>query len=232
MTVTIDIVCPTLGRPDRLAKFVDNVHWATTTPHIVTFVAETHDTATVAAVEAIADSDVRLLFNRRKKNVLGAFNTAAAAVTAPWWFGAGDDIEFSQGWDDAVFQVIADHPEAKVIGTNDLHNPYVLNGNTATHMLINTEYINTFGGTLDLGPGIVCSEEYHHNFFDTELIEVARQRGVWQPCLDAKVEHNHWIWGKSHYDDTYRHSYLDGQAEQVDREIWARRRQLLEDPLC
>ncbi len=225
----IDVVTPTLWRPLRLAAYVDNVHENTVTDHIVTFVAERDDKKTLAEVRRLAETDerVRLLVNDRKCSVLGAFNCAAVNVTAEWWFGSGDDVVFHHGWDRVLFDQI--EPGIKVIGTNDLGNPNVLNGKTATHMLINTAYVLEHGGTLDLGPGVVCCEDYHHGFFDTELVEVAKQRGVWQPCLDSVVEHAHFAWGKAAYDETYLRNL---QGEDRDWALWATRRQLLDNPQC
>ena len=225
----IDIVTPTLWRADRLAGYVANVHESTVNEHTVSFVAEAHDEKTIAKVERIAAADpsVRLLINDRTGNVLGAFNTGALAVTAPWWFASGDDVEFTFGWDVAALGVLAEYPEAKVIGTNDLHHPNVVAGRTATHMLVNTAYMRDVGCTVDCGPGIACFEGYEHNYIDTEIVEVAKLRGVWQPCLDSIVEHRHWSFGCSERDRTYEHTWRNGEVLKGDTRIWKKRRQLL-----
>lgn len=232
MTALIDIVVPTIWRAPRLAEFVDNIHDATKHEHQVTFVAEKHDVDTVQTVKALAAADprVRLIYNDRTKSCLGAFNSAVRHITAPFWFGAGDDIVFSDGWDVPCLKLMGDGYQ--VVGTNDLHNPNVLKGITATHMLIDTNYILTQGGTLDLGPGIACCEEYRHGFFDTELIEVAKQRGVWAPCLDSVVEHLHWAFGLAHIDEAYAWGSAKDGTEEYDRALWARRRAMLDNPEC
>jgi glycosyltransferase involved in cell wall biosynthesis len=225
----IDIVTPTLWRAERLEGYVANIHDATRTDHVVTFVAEKDDEATIAEVARLSadDDSVRLVLNDRKDNVLGAFNAGAAAVTADWWFGSGDDVRFHDGWDEILWDQMA--ATTRVMGTNDLGNPNVIRGKTATHMLINTDYINRFGATLDLGPGIACCEDYHHGFFDTELVEVAKQRGVWQPCLESIVEHLHFAFGKAEFDPTYTRNQT---GENHDWALWAERRKMLENPEC
>lgn len=228
----IDIVTPTLWRSERLASYVANVHDTTRADHQVTFVVESHDTDTLNAVAELRATDptVRVLINTRTASCLGAFNTAATQVTAPWWFGSGDDVRFTAGWDVPLL-ALAEHGY-KVIGTNDLHNGLVIRGRTATHMLINTAYILEEGGTLDLGPGVACCEDYHHGFFDTELVEVAKHRGVWVPCLDSVVEHLHPAFGLATRDRTYEHGFAADGSEPWDRALWAQRRQLLDNPEC
>lgn len=232
MTALIDIVTPTLWRADRLQSYVDNVHACTSSEHIVTFVGEHHDDATRHTVQAIAKLDprVRLVMNHRAPNCLGAFNSAVAHITAPFWFGSGDDVVFTEGWDEPLVELM--NEGYRVVGTNDLHNPLVLKGLTATHMLIDTTYIQVQGGTMDLGPGIACCEEYHHGFFDTELIEVAKERGVWAPCMESIVEHRHPAFGLAHVDPTYAHGFAADGSEERDRALWAKRRELLSNPEC
>lgn len=233
MTALIDIVTPTLWRSERLARYVENIHAATECEHRVTFVAEKHDRDTVTTVKTLAayDPRVRLIYNDRAKNCLGAFNSAVRHITAPFWFGSGDDVRFYEAWDRPLLKLMGEG--FQVVGTDDLSpNPNVRNLTSATHMLIDTNYILVQGGTLDLGPGIACCEDYHHGFFDTELIEVAKERGVWSPCMESKVEHMHAAFGKSHIDATYQHGFAADGSEDRDRSLWAERRKLLKNPEC
>ena len=228
MTAQIDVVIPTLWRAARLPDVVANVHDATVSEHIITFVIEASDPETWNAVEALMVNDdrVRRIVNDRAMNLPGAINSVAPHVEAPWWLLANDDDRFYPGWDTAVFAVAAAHPEARVIGTNDLHNPYVLRGVIATQPVVSTAYIAEFGGTIDAEPGVAVCEEYRHNGLDVELCETARHRGVWQPCLDAIVEHLHWSFGFCERDATYEKSWEGGEVERHDRAVWARRREL------
>lgn len=233
MNPLIDILTPTLWRHDRLAGLVANIHETTIAAHIITFVVEPDDAATLTTVDELmaVDPRVRLVLNERP-NLAGAFATAVPTITATWWFLSDDDAIYTPGWDAECFRVLDDHPDACVIGTNDLHNPLVTAGTTATHILVRTDYIRDVGGTIDLGPGVVCCEEYNHNFLETEIVEAARQRGVWQPCMTAVVEHRHWSFGLAEYDATYEHGWKQGDVERADRAVWAVRRQLLEAPQC
>jgi hypothetical protein len=232
MTPQVDVLIPTLWRSDRLAKLVDNIHQTTVSDHVVTFVIEATDPETWNAVEALMVNDdrVRRLVNDRAMNLPGAINSAMPHIEAPWWFLSNDDVKFYPRWDVAALAVADAHPGARVIGTNDLHNPYVLAGIIATQPFVSTAYIAEFGGVADVEPGVAVTEEYRHNFIDVELCEEARNRGVWQPCLDAVVEHLHWSFGFCDRDATYEKSWQDGEVERHDRAVWARRKWMF--PQC
>jgi hypothetical protein len=46
------------------------------------------------------------------------------------------------------------------------------------------------GASLE-GPGILCPEAYFHFFTDKEMIQLAKARGVFTPCLRSVVIHHH-----------------------------------------
>jgi hypothetical protein len=156
---------------------------------------------------SIEDPTVRFVRNTRSKNCCGAFNSGHEAITAPYWFAAGDDLNFHHGWNEPALSVMQDEElGAKIVGTRDLHNPNVEAGWTATHFLVDTEYSRTRGLTFDEVPGLIACESYGHDFFDTEACAVATSRGVFQPCMAAIVEHQHWCFGKANVDETYQRS--------------------------
>ena len=111
-----------------------------------------------------------------------------------------------------------------VVGTNDLLSHQVLKGRTATHFLVNREYIKTQNGTVD-GPERVFYP-YDHYAPDTEFVEVAIKRGVFSPCLDAVVEHLHPDGNKAEMDATYEKASV---SRAKDRELYFQRRKLWTD---
>lgn len=221
----IDVIVPTMWRPERLGRVAANVHEATDAAHVVTFVAEADDSATITAAEALAAADpaVRLITNDRARNYAGACNAAVASSTAEWWFGGADDLNFHQGWDTEALAGAED--ALRVVGTNDLLNPYVLSGEHATHYLVHRSYVAEAGGTPDCGPGVAMWEGYDHQYTDTEFVAVARARGEFRPCLDSVVEHLHFGNGKAPMDATYEHGQRHVGA---DRALFEARRHLWE----
>lgn len=103
----------------------------------------------------------------------------------------GDDVEFKPGWFEAAAKL---SDRFDVIGTNDtdgpVRNPDVAAGRHADHFFIRRRYVDEVGASLD-GPGVVMSEAYGHWFTDKELVELAKARKVWTPCLDSVIVHHH-----------------------------------------
>jgi hypothetical protein len=201
---TIDILTPTLWRHDRLAGLAANIHQATRAPHVVTFIAEPDDADTVLAVRklAIEDPTVRLVVNGGARNTAGAYNTGVRRSSSPFLFFGADDVTYHDGWDEPALDLMVG--TIRVVGTNDLAgHPEVLAGTAATHYLVRTRYIREVGGTVDCGPGVVHFEGYPFWGPDSEIVGVARSRGVFAPCLDSVVEHTHWLTGKAQMDRTY-----------------------------
>lgn len=135
--------------------------------------------------------------------------------TEPWIFLVGDDVRFHKGWLDQAMAT-ARETRCRVIGTNDLGNPTVMSGQHATHMLISREYVDITGASWD-GPGIVCHEGYRHWFVDNEIVEAAKRRDEWAPCLASHVEHLHPYYGKGEMDEVYG---IGQAAAGADRALW------------
>jgi len=136
----------------------------------------------------------------------------------PWLFLVGDDVRFHKGWLDQAMQTRRS-TRKHVIGTNDLGNPTVMSGVHATHMLISREYVEIEGASWD-GPGVVCHEGYRHWFVDNEIVEAAKLRDEWAPCLASHVEHFHPYYGKGERDAVYA---IGEAAAETDRALWAHR---------
>jgi GT2 family glycosyltransferase len=136
----------------------------------------------------------------------------------PWILLVGDDVQFHRGWLDQAMATAAE-TNAQVVGTNDLGNPAVIAGAHATHMLIRRKYVDDLGASLD-GPGIVCHEGYRHWYVDNEIVELARVRGVWAPCLTAHIEHMHPLFGKGLADDVYA---IGQESAETDKALWLTR---------
>lgn len=222
MTPRVDVIIPTFGRADRLFTVAENIHEATDSLHLVTFVVETDDAESVDAAGKLEADDphVRLVINSRSHNYAGAINTAIRTSTAPYWFAGADDLRFYPEW----FEAAVAHMDGwvMVVGTNDYLNPFVLDGLHATHYLVDRTYTDTWGGTIDQGPGVAMFEGYDHQFTDTEFVGVAKARCRFRPCLESPVEHVHFAVGKAVYDATYEWGQ---KAVEADRSVYRQRKQ-------
>lgn len=206
------VLVPVLNRPESVAPLVASFA-ASGAPGRLLFVTDHDDYAERAA---IADAGAQELDTRGLVTWPKKINAGYRATTEPWMLLAADDVRFRTGWWDAT------EPQRRagfgVIGTNDLGNLRVMRGDHATHALVSREYADT-RGTID-GPGAIVCEDYGHWYCDDELVETAKARGAWAPCLAAHVEHRHPYWGRGQWDATYQ---LGQERARADRAVWQER---------
>lgn len=219
--MTVDILIPTIGRADRLAAVAANIHDATEAEHRVVFIVEEHDGASFDAASATGDT---VLTNEHARNYAGAIQTGYEHTGGRYLFCGSDDLRFHRGWDRHALATMHALPHLRVVGTNDLLNPYVQAGTHATHSLTDRRYLDEVGGVIDGGPGTFLHEGYDHQFTDTEFVGTAKARAVFAPCMDSIVEHLHFLAGKSPHDATYERAYAELTADEATymarRELW------------
>lgn len=217
----IAILVPCLARAHQIQPLLDNIAEVTTITHRVILICSPNDPATVTALNTSATT---LITNWKpdradyaKKIALGFTET-----TEPWIFQAATDLVFHPNWDTNAMDVANRHGKG-VIGTNDLGNPLVMKGRHSTHSFISRDYIERYGGTAD-NSGIVFSEQYDHQWCDTEFIETAKRRRQFISAQHSIVEHLHPHWGKAEYDKTYKKAT---RATQEDQKLFMERRRLI-----
>jgi len=225
-TEEVAIVVPVAHR-DNAFTFMDSL-MASLTPgqrervwvHVMT---DTNDAATKASWDAQAlHYDNVIVDQHRYLREMGSFaekvNRAFEVSDEPWLFIVGDDVRFHPGWLDQAMEV-SHGPNVHVVGTNDLGNAAVMAGEHATHLFISRAYVEHLGASLD-GPGIVCHEGYRHWYVDNEIVELAKKRKVWAPCLASHVEHLHPLFRKGAMDAVYA---IGQAAAETDRALWQQR---------
>jgi hypothetical protein len=202
------VIVPVLGRPQNATPFMASLKASGADLARIYAITDETDAETITAWRTAGAEIIRL-----ESEHVGTFaekvNYGYLNTDEPWIFLVGDDVKFHPGWLDQAQHAARDG--AHVIGTNDLHNPLVVKGEHATHLLVRRAYIDERGSSWD-GPKVVCHEAYRHWFVDNEIVSVAKQRGVWKFAKHAKVEHLHPMWGLAPDDDTYRL----GQAHVLD----------------
>lgn len=219
--MSIAIVVPTHGRAERLSLVANNIHCTTDAVHEVVFAVEADDPDSVAAASELGAA---VVVNDRTRNYAGAANTAYQQIGSEFdfLFAAADDVRFRCDWDMQALRKMDD--QIRVVGTNDLLNPYVAKGWHATHYLIDRRYLDDEGGVIDEGPGSFLFEGYDHQFTDTEFIGTAKARSRFRPCLDSIVEHMHFLAGKSPkdagYEAAYAHEAADGMLYDERKPLW------------
>lgn len=194
-TPGVAFLIPVLRRPHRVAPLLDSIEATTPEPYSVHFICDHDDLEEIQAIRADGRADSIGIVDG---NYAMKINEAARTTSEPLVFLGADDLKFHPGWLEAATAKLTG--EILVVGTNDLCNPRVIEGNHATHFLVDRRYLAQ--GTID-EPGKLLHEGYRHEFVDNELIETAKHRGVYAHAGDAIVEHLHPMAGKAPMDELY-----------------------------
>jgi glycosyltransferase involved in cell wall biosynthesis len=217
---SLAVLIPVLNRPQNVAPLVESLDLSVERERgegwdiEVVFVCDFFDYAEIEAV--LETGNPPLLFTG---SYAAKINHAVDLADADWYLTAADDLRFHNGW---LRAAIDKHIEtgALVIGTNDLHNPSVVRGYYATHLLIHRDYVAR--GTID-EPGKIFCELYRHNCVDTEAVETAKVRQQFAFASHSHVEHLHPIFKGAPDDATYR---LGREHHREDKILLAKRRRL------
>lgn len=210
--MSVAVLVPTLRRPDNIAPLVQSLD-ATTTGHRAVFIADPGDRATHQAIHA-AGADLLVCGGTYAKKI----NRAAAVATETMLFLGADDLRFHRHWLERALAKMAG--PIRVVGTNDLGNPRVMQGKHATHFLVDRDYLEL--GTID-ERGQLLHEGYRHCFCDDEFLATARKRQAYAFAGDSHVEHLHPYWEKGKTDDIYA---LGERSFATDRRTFRTRRRL------
>ena len=171
---------------------------------------------------AVKEAGATFLVANRGSSFAQKVNAGYEQTQEPWLLIVGDDVRFHRGYIDAARQL---SDRFDVIGTNDSPegkgNPRVASGSHADHFFIRRKYVEEYGASLE---GLVCHEGYEHFYSDVEVVELAKARRVFSPCLSSMVEHLHPDLGKAEVDDTYRKGW---SARERDEREWRKRAPLV-----
>lgn len=220
MSADLAILVPVLGRPERALPLAESAARATDLPYRLLFLCSPEDGAEIDACQQAGDTLV-VDWAAGAGDYARKINAGYRATTEPWIFTAADDLVFHPGWARSALAT-ARSTGCSVIGTQDGWNGAVKAGRHSTHSLVSRAYVEREGASWD-GPGIVLHEGYDHQYVDTELVAVARQRGTFAMAWDALVEHLHPMAHKARMDATYRKGL---RASREDGGLYDRRRRL------
>lgn len=222
--IKLVILIPVLRRPQNLVPLVESIRESTKGDYELLFIASPGDTEEIKELEAQNQNFGVLNANfQGNGDYARKINAGFKSTEAEWYFLGADDLEFHFGWFERAMNTYK-MTKACVIGTNDLGNPYVMNGQHSTHSLVRRDYILECGGSIN-EPGKILHEGYRHNYVDTELVSTAISRGAWAFSRDSIVAHKHPDWGHGPRDEVYdlgkRYFYVDAQYHETRKYLWS-----------
>lgn len=217
---SVSIIVPTLKRPRLLGPLAMNIHLTTPTSYTLMFVADEDDEKTIERVRRIGNASLTIFSGTYPEKI----NAGVAETTEDFVVLANDDVEFHMGWYRESWTALR-KPSVQVVGGPDL-SPATENGDHATMPIVRRSYIEDPGASWG-EPGVALHEGYHHNYSETELWQLALDRGVARFVQGCVIEHKHPDWGKASLDETYergaRTNFDEDQALYAERsEAWRR----------
>jgi len=219
MTNKIAIIIPTRGRPERVAKLLDNIEKTTTEPYAVYFGVDPDDIATKAACKAL---NANMVINATPSKYGPTINNCYHKTAEPFLMLAADDVEFTKGWDTDMLKVM-ENPKIGIVGHID-NWPISKTGKHGSHLLVRRSYIQTHSGVED-EPDVIYSSAYNHYNTDIETEQTAMKRGAFA-MSDALIHHHHWCNGEAVKDETYTVAQRDNMRH--DNDVYNQRRHRFE----
>jgi hypothetical protein len=195
----ISILFPTTGRPDRAVACVEQMR-DTTMERLEIVAAVDCDAESACRLAPIVDTLCVAPFYR---GCSAAWNDALREATADKIVLAADDLSWDVGWAEVALESLEDHPGC-LIGFNDGH--WDGNKDFSTHYLMPRDFI------VEVLGGRVAWDCYSHSFNDREANERARRADRYHWAEDARVGHDHWLFGGRTQDETDTRN-LGGHAD-------------------
>jgi GT2 family glycosyltransferase len=198
--VTVSVLLATTGRPDLAEACVRSLR-STTAGHTLEIVAAVDaDEETRDRLEPLVDV---MLYEPEYRGCSKAWNDALAACTGDPVVLAADDVEWGAGWLDATLTALEGLPDGwGMVGLHDAQWGPAL----STHYAMSRRLI------VEVFGGVVTWECYTHSFQDREANERAQRAGRYVWCEDARIYHQHWLWGTRAQDETDARN-LGGHAD-------------------
>lgn len=219
MEQKIAILVPTYGRPQRLQTVSDNIHKVTKYPHHVYFIIEQNDRS-YDEIKPLLEKDS--FIESGGNTYVSAINYGFKMTTEPFVMLGSDDIEFTEGWDEAMMHKF-ENKATGVVGHMD-DWPISRTGFHGSHLLIRREYIDGFSGVVD-EPNVVYSSQYHHIMCDIETEQTAIKRNAFAFATTAIIHHHHWFNKQAEYDETYKRAT---SVQSHDEGVYRERRHMFE----
>lgn len=161
---------------------------------------ETAEVEIVCAVDADPESATllaplvdRLLVCSFYRGCSAAWNDCLAEATGDPVVFAADDLHWEAGWFEAALAKLSEFEDGwGLVGFNDGH----WGAELSTHYLMSRRFI------VEVLGGVVAWPAYKHSFNDLETCDRAKAAGRYAWAEDARVYHEHWLFGDRPQDET------------------------------
>jgi GT2 family glycosyltransferase len=198
----VSVLFPTTGRPQRADKCIRQLLKTTEGHRIEVLVEVDHDNHTMGLLTQARngrlpvafDPRVSVRYSHEYRGCSAAWNAALARSEGEFVVFAADDLQWGEGWLDEALNVMDESFDENggLVGFNDGHWGREL----STHYLMSRRFV------VDVLGGVVAWDCYPHSMNDLEVNERAKRAGRYAWAENARVYHDHWLFGDRPQDAT------------------------------
>lgn len=200
MSLTISVICPSRGRPQRWAAMVDSALETAIRPSRVLFnVLVDRDDPCLAEYVNLSRAGVGLVVNDRPRPAPALYNELALGAAGEILIAASDDVLFrTPCWDDRLERIFAGFPDRLLVAYfGDGPSVKFPGGrDKVEHFATSREFVESVGYFM--------RDDYEHFCADQHTGEIARLAGRLRAAPEIVLEHLHAKYGRAENDETYR----------------------------
>ncbi len=203
----VSVLFPTTGRPERAERCIRRLRETTGAQVPLEVIAAVDaDPVTARRIAPIVD---KLIVSAEYRGCSAAWNACLAESTGDPVVFAADDLIWHEGWlREALAALELFEDGWGLVGFNDGH----WDAELSTHYLMSRRFI------IEVLGGVVAWDFYRHSFNDLEVNERAKRAGRYHWASEARVTHEHWIFGDRPQDATdIRTLDEHGEAQEIYR---------------
>lgn len=220
----VAIIMPSRGRAAQLERnvtaLINQALPSSVDVLIVALCIEVTDSASINVARKLQrlypfeSVTISLVYRPENTTCVQGFNAGYSALkgAADWYVLGSDDQVYGEGWLKAALDVAA-ATTADVVGLNDGHTNIE---QYAPHFMMRAAFIENEMG------GFMAPPLYKSWWFDREVCEIAREKGLYAPAWEAHVEHCHPDWGTAEMDATYEAAW---QLHDQDKALYMSRKE-------
>ena len=192
----VSVIIPSRARPDRLREAVDSL---LDTAYGVEVILVLDPSDLESHVVAGDECQTLFLDDHATTNTAALWNAGAAMATGDFFVAGADDLVFLDNWLDIALAKMEAMGGSGVVALNDNEETF---GSLAAHFIMSRSY-----ATRMLG-GVIFPPVYEHGYTDVEVTWRAAQNNRLVFAKDAKLLHNHPIYGLAETDQIYEKAAL------------------------
>jgi GT2 family glycosyltransferase len=187
----VSVIIPSTGRPEKLVECIRQL--LTVSPDVEVICVIEHDQESLKQMKE-SGLNVKVLYHEELSGPVNCWNAGAVNSSGDAFVLGADDMWFHEGWLEEALIALETIGGSGLVGFNALKE---------NRKDFDDCYLVTKDFCKEEFGGVFIVPWYRHFGLDVEACRHAALHGKYVYAEKAIVEHKHWSFGKSKYDDTY-----------------------------